>query len=203
MQERVVFIRIPKNASTSMHKAFGIKNIIEYQKHKYYEEVFKSDFCQGMYDPTHIRLDMAVHYFGERILKLPIICVSRNPFDRIVSAYHFALKFNLLVFHGLDGIDFEEFARVYCANADNEKVFHANKQVNFLKYKDEILVDYVIRFENIEETYADMNRKYGLELKPLQKLNGTEHKPYMRHYSDDLEATVREAYADDFKYFNY
>ena len=201
--KEVVFVRIPKNASTSMYEAFKGINIIEKRKDVFFDDVFESQYCNSIFDPTHLTLEMAISYLGEKILDLPIICVCRNPLDRIVSAYEFAKKENLFALYGNPNMSFANFARIYCYTVDNKDFFHSNRQVDFIKYKGELCYTFAMHFEYLLDEVDFANFMFKLDLPELQHLNSTQHKPFMEYYDSELEKLVRETYKEDFKTFGY
>jgi hypothetical protein len=82
-------------------------------------------------------------------------CVVRNPFDRIISKYYFTKKY----FDTLDAADFwdrslDQYLR-YFADSINE---------NWVMYtdKDRVILDFVVRYEHMEEDLDVVSRRIGL-----------------------------------------
>ena len=199
----ILFIRIPKNASTTMHDALGKFNVIESRKEEFFDEVLKSDYCQGIYDPTHINLELAVEYLGEGILDIPSFCVCRHPMDRLLSAYKFCLQSNLLSLNGWRGWKFKTFAEYFCKTKDDPNFFQSRSQLFYITYNGVPRIDTIMRFEDLAVDYHIIKEDFNLPLPKLPHLNATKHEDFENYYDDETEQMVRNAYEEDFKYFNY
>lgn len=199
----VLFIRIPKNASTSMYEALKEVNIIERRKEVFFDKVLRSEYCQGIYDPTHLTLEMAIHYLGEEILDLPSLCVIRDPLARIVSAYEFAKAKGIFKYHGKQTMSFKAFCHHYCLNKENKYLFHFHSQKKFISYQGVPRIHWIIDINEIEYDFSAFKITFGLDSLPdLQLLNATEHKPYMEYYDKFDKDLVLSTYEEDYKEFS-
>lgn len=89
--------------------------------------------------------------------------VVRNPFDRVISKYHFMRGY----FDALNVAPFwdrslDQFMR-YFADSINE---------NWVMYtdKDRIVLDFLVRYEHMEEDLAEVSRRIGLPVNLYQDL---------------------------------
>ena len=66
-----------------------------------------------------------------------------------------------------------------------------------------ILVDFIGRFENINDDFEIIKSKIGITNIKLEHLNKFEHRNYREYYSDNDIEKVYKMYEHDIKYFNY
>lgn len=196
--KKVNFIRIPKNASTSLYNFFGVTNTIrdEYLPHP--ETTYKNFFA-----PSHCTLNMAIRALGEEILQLPTFAVVRNPYDRAVSMYFFAKKYNLFNLYNQNDLNFLQFCE--SLSIQDENFFHAWPQ---LKYFQNHKVD-LIRFENLEEElwhFLDKNKLkkfYKNAGRVLKKENQTNHENYKKYFCTKSTKIIENIWHQDLDYFKY
>lgn len=137
--------------------------------------------------------------------------VVRNPWDRCVSAFFYqkrkieerkakiargkGRKFSPLQIKTLENyfdMDFSEWLIL-------------NKNWNYLNVSQfEFVngVDYILRFENINEDFKILQDKLKC-YKELPKRNSSEHASYRNYYTQEAIDLVSEKCATDIKYFNY
>jgi len=86
----VTFVRIPKNASTSLYSFFGGSNTIR-------NELLSADNSMylNVFEPSHCSIASAEKYLGRRVIDAPVLAVVRNPYDRLLSMFFFAKKYDL------------------------------------------------------------------------------------------------------------
>jgi len=66
-----------------------------------------------------------------------------------------------------------------------------------------ILVDFVGRFENLQEDTDHVCRQIGFEKTVLPSLNATAHGDYRQYYADRTRRLVAEYYREDVEFFSY
>lgn len=147
-------------------------------------------------------------------------CFVRNPWDRLVSWYFGILKLktknNFQSYIKANSNDFSSF--LDCKNIVNEKVFSKkeNFNVNFLYFKsisynqldyisdehNNILTNFIGRFENLESDWKKVMNHLGLSL-VLPKKNIGHHMDFRSYYKQvDIEK-VNKIYERDINYFGY
>ena len=188
MEKCLTFIRIPKNASTSVYEHIKSLNTIRDEVLPYRDEHL------SIFAPSHCRLSEAVEVLGKKILDKVVFAVSRNPLDRMVSQYHFAQKENWIPIKFKDFAEFVDF----CCEQDT---IASHSQSYYLDVDTEINI---VRFENLQYDFANLLGLNGILANPiLPKLNSTKHDHYKSYYTPALERKVKELWNEDFKRFNY
>ncbi len=123
----------------------------------------------------------------------------RNPFDRFVSVCAFLNRGN------------PAFARsplLWMKEALNrprfrERVLVREQFEQLCNEEREIGVDFVCRYENLQESLDAMLGKLSLPSSPLSVLNSSEHKVYSEYYDEELKDLVQTLYSTDIEEFNY
>jgi len=132
--------------------------------------------------------------------------VCRNPFERVVSDYcwfskrrfvkaHTTLKDYLLIRNG-----YEKFN--HC-NDISGRGDHFYTQFKFIEIDGKSRIDFIIRFENLQEDFNIVCDKIGIPRQQLPHGNRTEHKHYIEYYDEETKQMVAEKYAKDIEYFGY
>ena len=123
----------------------------------------------------------------------------RNPWDRLVSCYYDKVLKKKLFKKCWDK-DFSYFVN-YVKKQNLEKADRHLRLQSSLFPPDEI--DFIGRFENLEEDFHYICEKIGLSNIKLPHENITRHKHYTKYYNNETRAIVAEIYAKDIKNFGY
>lgn len=135
----------------------------------------------------------------------------RDPVDRFISAFRFLsnggdggqadLEFKRQVLSKFECID--DFTINWLSPRRLSKVVHLQEQRHFLCHPgtNDLMVDFVGRFENIVEDYSKISSILGVK-NGLPKLNSP-HKERKISLSQSSEEKIRELYSKDFKLFDY
>ena len=113
----------------------------------------------------------------------------RNPFDRIVSSYEYSRQ----------QLGYEGSFSQYVGNCH----VHLQPQVNFIFLYRKRLVDWIGRFERIDEDILYLSDWLGLPKLVLSQHNRTERAPYRDYLTPSVKQRIVEAYAPDFAAFDY
>lgn len=137
----------------------------------------------------------------------------RNPYDRVVSAYHYLKK-------GGGNKNDEKWAskNIYKYNSFEEFVLALedleiqNKILNWMHFTPQykflcdseknILVNFVGKFENLEEDFKKILKILSRKDK-LIHINKSLHANYKKYYNDAMYKIIRDIYRDDFEIFDY
>lgn len=201
IEKQVTFIRIPKNASTSIYTFFGDSNTV------------RNEYLSGD-NPKHLNIFESSHQsiselevnLGSSILEKPVLAVVRNPYDRLVSMYFFAKKYDLGKIYDVDTSDFSSFAKGFHCLSKDSNFFHAMPQVDFIEHAKKC--DFtVIKFEDLKIGLSDFINKSGLggmfDADNLELLNGTTHRHYSEYYNANTIGIVEDMWSRDLERFSY
>lgn len=131
-------------------------------------------------------------------------CFERNPFDRLVSLYHWRTK------RLEDKPDFKEFALSVIEKHEkkqakaNQSSFWTNRP--FYEINQKIVVDKVCRFENLEQEMKDFFAMKDLpwqEELPHMKGGFRPKKHYREYYDEELRKKCEQAFAYEMEQFEY
>ena len=197
----LTFIRIPKNASTSLYTFFGDLNTVR-------NEYLSADNLKhlNIFESSHQSISDLEVNLGADILKKPVLAVVRNPYDRLVSMYFFAKKHDLGKIYDVDLSDFTKFAKGFHSLSKDSNFFHAMSQMDFIDHaeKDSFTV---IRFEDLKKGISSFISKNGLSsifnADSLESLNGTIHNHYREYYNNETVEIVRDMWGCDLDCFSY
>lgn len=131
----------------------------------------------------------------QRLFKFAFV---RNPWDALVSQYHYKRLGRVHhEYRMVQHISFEEFAYWWLAvkNKMRQKPLLCNAQ-------GEMLMDFVGRFETLDEDLDYVLQTIGLNGR-LGHQNPSKHSDYRTYYSDALAEFVGEQLAEDVELFGY
>lgn len=179
-KKKFVFVHNKKCAGTSIKKAISESLGLEKKKH---DNVLK--------DP-HLTLNQYNYYIEDDLNDYFKFISIRNPWDRMVSFHHHR------VLHD-----------------NHKKPFGLMCNVGWLKYlsfrdmaaiNGEICVDFVIKFENLQEDFNKAMKKIGISNPPkLQKINhgNNRKRDYRSCYTKKTRDIIGDVFAEEIKRFNY
>ena len=194
-KDKFIFIHIPKCAGTSIEFFLNGSAHVEWDEHNKIwvqhatAEQIKKFYCQNYED-----------YFSFTFI--------RNPWDRAVSDYLWIKK----------DLNIEDSFKNYLLlennfNSPHLRYPHLNKagrgdhilaQSDFiLNSNGDRIVDFIGRFENLQEDFNIVCDKIGIAQKQLTHRNKINHKHYTEYYDEETKQIVAEKYAKDIEYFGY
>ncbi len=189
VQEKDIFIHIPKNAGTSVENIIGgtsHKTIFDFSK-----EVNVNDYYKW--------------------------CISRNPFSRMVSAFIYCQNkgwvsnkigfkqyvdfvcWKISKYNGEYGEkELIEYSNCYlCGNII--RFFHALPQYYFVTIDGDVKMDAKVKMEEINDHFIFKKLNINIRKDNVTKNYGV----YNAYYNRELEGTVYNAYLKDFIFFDY
>jgi Sulfotransferase family len=102
---------------------------------------------------------------------------------------------------------FEEFIKNCTGEIEvKPRVFYsfAYNQLEYISdTNDNLLVDYVGRFESFQKDLFEVSNRLGIELKSVPHDNRSPHRHYSSYYTPETEMIVRERFKRDIEYFGY
>lgn len=190
---KCVFVEIPKNASSAIHSVLR-NNTDHLNTHQSYLEYLNSN-----------DIELVESYFS--------FAVCRNPYDRFISAFEFCTKIS----NELQDQNFNDFVMSLEKKGDVAYLslpIHFIPQYKFITIKNIILVDKVIRFENLAEEWVSISKilndskhkTYTNLSNSLDVVNATPSK-FNKSIDDFCDEKLKEIiynlYKKDFEIFNY
>lgn len=77
-------------------------------------------------------------------------------------------------------------------------------QLDYIADKeDNLLVDFVGRFENFQDDFRRIGQEIDIDLSAIPWVNRTKHKHYSEYYTPETRAKVEEIFRRDIDYFDY
>lgn len=204
---KTVFIHIPKSAGSVMaQELFKANKAIEGLS----QELDKHESAYAV--ANYMKYDLYLEFFK--------FAFTRNPFDRMVSWFHYYQNLwrnpedkpcNQDCIDRFLEMDFDTWIKSLKRYEDGgcrseiACPFHfiAN-QYQYVIWKDgRIFVDFIGKVENIEEDWTLVCEKVGLPQDNLPIGNKTEHNDYRSYYTEETKEIVSAQYARDLEFFNY
>lgn len=188
-KNQVIFVHVPKVAGTALKKSleFYIDHIHLYT----YELEDKEKF--------------------EKYFKIGFV---RNPWDRLVSAFFYlkqggnqtddlVLKDKLNKFNTFEKFVLELDQNIKFRRETLKIIVFSNQYSWLMNSIGEIEMDYIGRFEDLEEGFLILKEKLHRGNAQLERLNTSKHKPYWTYYKKETVEIVRRIYSKDIIAFNY
>jgi hypothetical protein len=201
-KHKFVFISIPKTGSTSVRNSLS-----------QYGDVFSSsDPNSRLY--LHLKAKDLKKYFinnkwnWDEYYKFAFV---RNPWDSILSQYCY--KLNFINREKLD-MPYNKKFMIHCKLLKTKcKNFHEAVQLNLLTFENQVnwaiddegknLINFIGRFENINQDFKTICQQIGLPETELKHQNKTAHLNYCEYYDEKSIEIVRKKFKEDIEIFNY
>ena len=185
----VVFVHVPRTAGLSVSRTLYNRDI------------------------HHFTIGQLQAVLPDDVLGLPRFTVVRNPWDRAVSAYHFARQggvpggaqmSNPERYRGNDFDSFDTFVTRYLTHrrlSRADGVFRP--QTSYLTLGDGTLpFDHIGRFEHLADTEQWLSGILGRRIE-FPRINGTEREGYREYFTDQTRDIVGSLYRSDVETFGF
>tara|TARA_X000001036_G_scaffold440125_1_gene494672 strand:- start:9970 stop:10554 length:585 start_codon:yes stop_codon:yes gene_type:complete len=182
-----IFVHLTKTAGTSVD--YTLKHLAEIpkEKHKVKHETILQLLKQCKKDPAE--------YFK--------FTTVRNPFDRLVSNYFYRVE-RLKDPKIIDtNMSFSEWVTGEKGYSFKDTMVKRTMHSWISDDKGNLLMDYIIRFENLQDGFSEVCNKLGLPNYKLPHTFKTNHKNYKKYYSPTAIECINEYYKKDLESFNY
>lgn len=126
----------------------------------------------------------------------------RHPAERLYSTYNAAVQCSHH-WKFMDMVDnFRDF--VLTLPEHHKTMPHTRPMADYLCDKNgQVLVDFVGRFENLEDDWRTVQKTIGIRPRPLQHVNGFPHPPWPEVYDQKMITMVHAVYSRDYEVFDY
>ncbi len=206
-KNKIIFIHIPKCAGSSVEILFGVK------PKKY--DVPDYERLVGWCPKRKIHLQ---HATAKQLLELDLVkeeiwssykkfSIVRNPFDRCISDYFWIMSStgirdsfrNFLLKKG-------KFLKVLNDRTTPEyRGDHLLPQNEYIYINNKLVVDHLLRFEELKEGFPNLMETLGFPKRELPKTNKSKkiYKHYSHFYNSKDINIIEYIYKNDLERFNY
>ena len=198
-----VFIHIPKTAGSSV---FDVLHGFGALKYRYGSEVSRSFPQRGMVSFAHmdyaglVQGGLVSPRFDRAAFKFTFV---RNPYDRAVSLYLYLRRLDLVP----EETSFVEFLRELerdgCPRIGPYNYLGLSQCNPQVRWTEQVDMDFVGRFESLEEDFAELLTRLGLDPRPLPHRNPTTRRDDRTYLTEEARELVVRCYAEDFDAFGY
>ncbi len=208
---RFLFVHIAKTGGTSVRSALqGLR----WRDPWYWPMFLCSRFSHlsghriGTKLPRHAKIvaakELLPREFFERLFKFAFV---RNPWDLQVSSFHHIRRERpqYLGGHG----DFESFLR-WKLDPGRPYQYHVDTSIELqsdylIDLRGQVVVDFIGRYERLEEDFAEACRRIGIRQPPLphERRATDRRKDYRGYYTDESAALVAEHFRRDIEILGY
>jgi ribosomal protein S15P/S13E len=189
---KIYFVHIPKNAGNSI-RPFCKKENINVLTHN-----------------IRKKRKRLLSYYRKKHKHVHAFCISRNPYDRLVSAYHY-------LYQGGGGKhdipDKELYVDPYTGFKDfvlngleeaSQKQLHFLPQVFWILNSDGLPeVETILRQEYLQKDFDAFSKEIVIKNRMLQVTNPSKRKPWMDYYDEETKKKAQNIYKQDFEFLGY
>ena len=192
VDHKCIFVHIPKCAGISVaYTLFGHRGGAHYSIEKYQKIFTKTEF--------------------EEFFKFTIV---RNPWDRLVSAYHYFLqggrneKDRRWAEKHLSKYEtFNDFVKEWISRDRVFKSLVFRPQYSFVCLPGSLTptVDFIGRFENLDADFSYIKKKLAISAPDLPSLNKSKARKndYRKYYNGETRQIIADVYREDIELFDY
>ncbi|WOO42037.1 sulfotransferase family 2 domain-containing protein [Rubellicoccus peritrichatus] len=195
-EHKFIFVHIPKTGGTSIRRALP-----------------EGDDCSVDGSP-HGTLAMYHKHYGEPIFSSYFkFAITRNPWDRVVSAYHFNRMQPEEILDQDIAPNWKKLIRYAKEHSFDEWVKtppFADRQLYFISLEFDFTratthgLDFVGDFASLQASYEEACKRIGIPSTTLPDINhGSSHHDYRSQYSPETSAIIHEQYRNEIELFGY
>jgi hypothetical protein len=211
VHHKTIFIHIPKCAGQSVGQAFlsDIDPSLTWKNHRYITACFQRPPEWSKRLPPRLAHLKAEQIINNNILPQSLFddylkfSVVRDPYDRTFSMWKYLYNRGLWKILGAIRPSFRLFVNVLLPFHVNSGNFFFESQSSYIynKSKSRLLVDKVLKYENLEAEFAEIAKLLKLSNPSLPRINVSRknYLPFNKH----LAHKIQELYHDDYEKLNY
>jgi len=196
---KTIFIHIPKNAGESIEKTLGI---YEGVPGKNFWGVINNRHVLQHFTANKLRLQKQISKTWHEYFKFAVI---RNPWSKAVSEYNWYLRYGPTIpfYEWVNSLEY----RIQINNSIHVlEVGHNLEQYKFVyDDNDNLIVDRLIRFENLEAEFSLLcsQKKWEVELLHASTTASNVDVPFYEYYDKVTALKISKIYARDIEKFGY
>lgn len=192
-KHKCIFIHITKTGGSSINKSLGNTSSNHSLWHEYkkdlgkdvWDEYFKFTTVRNLWDRavSYYNYDKHINYLNKNVSNFRDYVLYHN--DLFNNNNKIQERFK-----PIDGIGYE--------------IWHFGPQLDWvLDDKENVTVDYIMRFENLKEDFKYVCKKIGKEFSLPHENNLSNRPHYCEYYDDDTKEIIRKWSQKDLDYFGY
>lgn len=195
------FLQVPKTATTSISSICGERNLVEKHRGLIQDRFAKHPLYRGVFDLRHIIPEHLFQVFRGQVWEFLSFCFVRNPIQRVISSYYFGREKKL---HGVYGLSetttLDEYVRWLYNNRKRRDILILLPQVTWAK--NNIFPVEVLRFENLQQSWADFLKKHRIQGLPAEIpwKNKTKDKKNEELSAESLKMVLDFTFEDEILY---
>ena len=199
---RFIFIHVARTGGTSIEQTLSGMVGMNFERTHTNAEVLPDGNCK------HLSAREMKRIVGDRIWdEYFTFAFVRNPYDRLLSGW----SFEKALAGRVDWVDpewtafnrFEDFLDALAADREGRIRSHDSQLAMLGDARTDILVDFVGRFERLQEDFDSACRRIGLPPTRLSSTGRSPHRPWPEYYTQEREDAVKARFRDDFAAFGY
>lgn len=202
----MIFIRVPKNASTSIYSHLGDLNLIKKHEKIFNDVLLKKKLYKKWFSPTHAKPNEIYGILGNTVHNYMSFGIVRNPFDRAVSMFQFAKENKLGELYGeANDLSFKSFCEIMKEN-------HSNKVKDFIAthqqtewFEGAFKPNFILRFENLKNDFQEMLDVCSIKHinSEIPHQNSSKRSAYKDYYSSESQKIIENIFEKDLDIFKY
>jgi hypothetical protein len=189
LERKIIFMHPPKTGGTTIESAFKWhpnykpKNDLEYVK--FFKKFKHSSLAE------HIEHIQTLGFLENQFFKFVSI---RNPWDIVVSWFYFCKSKSQIP----ENLTFEDYVIQQCKNPNFLNI------EPFLYYKNNFIIDYVIRYETYKEDCENVFKKYNVTWNEnFHTSSRPKNIPYQNFYTKKTKEMIENQSKTLIELFNY
>jgi hypothetical protein len=196
-KRKCIFIHIPKNGGRYVTDLFLETKLVEWdKKNKLWKQHASAFETKTFYVDEQVWDD----YFK--------FAIVRNPYEKMYSGFRFLCgnKIDPTLDNFKRMLRCEgpyRFLKRKFMNRPKTRRHHIFTQKSFIVHEGELMVDHVLRFENLSEGMKALEEKYKIDIGFEEKQTISSVDRALDFYDNEAKLLVEDMYKEDFEYFKY
>ena len=192
LKHKFIYTHPQKTGGTSIESFFKISDNLIVPKHGSLQQYIDKLNCKNIDASTYLKISS-----------------TRNPWDSALSHFFYDKKIIKKLKATKQTLNSRYLRINKFKNFDEyvkSGVYYGGGIIHYMccgETVKDFCIDYVIRFENLQDDFNKACDMIGLPHKMLPHINKTKHDHYTEYYNDETKRLVAEKYAEDIEFFDY